>query len=103
MTTGITLCISQSLAKELGPSNIRVNAIRPGIVEGPRVESVILNRAERVGVSCAEMENRYLEKTSLRRMVTAGDVAAAIMFPMSDAARNLSGQPIAVDGNVETL
>ena len=95
--------LSQSLAKELGPSNIRVNAILPGIVEGPRIETVIRNRAEQVGVSYAEMENQYLEKTSLRRMVTANDVAATIMFLMSDAGRNLSGQSIAVDGNVETL
>ena len=95
--------LSQSLAKELGPGNIRVNAILPGIVEGPRIESVIRNRAEQVGVSYEEMERQYLEKTSLRRMVTAGDVAATTMFLMSDAGRNLSGQSIAVDGNVETL
>lgn len=49
------------------------------------------------------MENQYLEKTSLHRMVTASDVAATIMFLMSDAGRNLSGQSIAADGNVETL
>jgi NAD(P)-dependent dehydrogenase (short-subunit alcohol dehydrogenase family) len=95
--------LAQSLAKELGPDNIRVNAILPGIVEGPRIEGVIRNRAEQVGVSYAEMENEYLKKTSLRRMVTADDVAATIMFLMSDAGRNLSGQSIAVDGNVETL
>jgi len=95
--------LAQSLAKELGPSNIRVNAILPGIVEGPRIENVIRNRAEQVGVSYEEMEKQYLDKTSLRRMVTAGDVAATIMFLMSDAGRNLSGQSIAVDGNVETL
>ena len=95
--------LSQSLAKELGPSNIRVNAILPGLVEGPRIEGVIRNRAEQVGVSYADMENQYLEKISLRRMVTASDVAAIIMFLMSDAGRNLSGHSIAVDGNVETL
>ncbi|MHA1566191.1 MAG: SDR family oxidoreductase [Alphaproteobacteria bacterium] len=95
--------LSQSLAKELGPSNIRVNAILPGIVEGPRIEGVIRDRAEQVGVSYEEMENEYLEKTSLRRMVTADDVAATIMFLLSDAGRNISGQSIAVDGNVETL
>jgi NAD(P)-dependent dehydrogenase (short-subunit alcohol dehydrogenase family) len=95
--------LSQSLAKELGPSNIRVNAILPGIVEGPRIENVIRDRAKQVGVSYEEMETQYLEKTSLRRMGTAGDVAATTMFLISDAGRNLSGQSLAVDGNVETL
>ena len=94
---------SQSLAKELGPSNIRVNAILPGIVEGPRIEKVIRDRAEQVGVPYNEMENEYLGKTSLRRMVTADDVAATILFLLSDAGGNISGQSIAVDGNVETL
>ena len=42
---------TQSLAKELGPDNIRVNAILPGIVEGPRMEGVIRARAEQLGIS----------------------------------------------------
>src|SRR6056297_1377772 len=45
---------TQSLAKELGPSNIRANAILPGIIEGPRMEGVIADRAEQVGVSHAD-------------------------------------------------
>jgi NAD(P)-dependent dehydrogenase (short-subunit alcohol dehydrogenase family) len=40
---------------------------------------------------------------SLRRMVTAGDVAATVLFLASEAGRNLSGQSIGVDGNVESL
>ena len=95
--------LTQSLAKELGPSNIRVNAILPGIVEGARMQSVIRNRATQLGVSYEEMESQYLQKISLRRMVTMDDVAAMTLFLMSNAGRNLSGQSIAVDGNVETL
>ncbi len=95
--------LAQSLAKELGPSNIRVNAILPGIVEGPRIDAVVRQRAAQVGVSTEEMEARYLEKISLGRMVSAQDVAEMVMFLISDAGRNISGQSIAVDGNVETL
>jgi NAD(P)-dependent dehydrogenase (short-subunit alcohol dehydrogenase family) len=94
---------TQSLAKELGPSNIRVNAILPGIVEGPRIEGVIRARAEQVGVSYEEMEKQYLEKVSLRRMVTAYDVAAMVAFLVSPMGENLSGQSLGVDANVETL
>ncbi len=42
---------TQSLAKELGPHNIRVNAILPGIVEGPRMNGVIAARAKQTDVS----------------------------------------------------
>ncbi|MCB1815628.1 MAG: SDR family oxidoreductase, partial [Candidatus Competibacteraceae bacterium] len=64
---------TQSLAKELGPSNIRVNAILPGIVEGPRIEGVIRDRAKQLGIPYAEMETQYLANVSLRRMVTPHD------------------------------
>jgi NAD(P)-dependent dehydrogenase (short-subunit alcohol dehydrogenase family) len=94
---------TQSLAKELGPSNIRVNAILPGIVEGPRMEGVIRARAAQLGVSYDEMEKEYLSKVSLRRMVSPDDVAAMTAFLLSDAGRNISGQSLGVDGNVEAL
>lgn len=95
--------LTQSLAKELGPDNIRVNAILPGIVEGPRMEKVIRDRAEATGIGYAAMRDDYLKNISMRRMVTPVDVAATVAFLISDAAANLSGQSLSVDGNVETL
>ena len=95
--------LTQSLAKELGPANIRVNAILPGIVEGPRMTGVIAARAKQTGVSYEAMEKTYLERVSMRRMVTASDVAATIAYLLSPAGRNISGQSIGVDANVETL
>ena len=94
---------TQSLAKELGPNGIRVNAILPGIVEGPRMAKVIADRARQTGVDYATMEKTYLDRVSLRRMVTANDVAATIAYLLSPAGHNISGQSIGVDGNVETL
>jgi NAD(P)-dependent dehydrogenase (short-subunit alcohol dehydrogenase family) len=94
---------TQSLAKELGPSRIRVNAILPGIVEGPRMDKVISDRAAQIGISHKDMEERYLEKVSLRRMVSPYDVASMVAFLLSDAGANISGQSLGVDGNVETL
>jgi NAD(P)-dependent dehydrogenase (short-subunit alcohol dehydrogenase family) len=95
--------LAQSLAKELGPANIRVNAILPGIVEGPRIESVIRDRAKVMGISYAEMEAQYLQNTSLRCMVTMRDVATTAAFLLSNTGAKLSGQSLAVDGNVEAL
>ncbi|MFQ5775546.1 MAG: SDR family oxidoreductase [Kiloniellaceae bacterium] len=94
---------TQSLAKELGPAGIRVNAILPGVVEGPRIERVIAARAEAVGVGYAEMERDYLNKVSLRRMVTAQDIANMALYLCSPLGRNISGQALSVCGNVETL
>jgi NAD(P)-dependent dehydrogenase (short-subunit alcohol dehydrogenase family) len=49
------------------------------------------------------MEARYLERISMRRMVTPEDVAETVAFLLSSGGRNISGQSIGVDGNVEAL
>jgi NAD(P)-dependent dehydrogenase (short-subunit alcohol dehydrogenase family) len=95
--------MTKSLAIELGPQDIRVNAILPGVVEGERMQGVIAARAAALGISEDAMRWQYLQKISLRRMVTADDVAAMALFLSSPAARNLSGQVISVDGNLEYL
>jgi NAD(P)-dependent dehydrogenase (short-subunit alcohol dehydrogenase family) len=93
----------KSLAIELGPQGIRANAILPGVVDGPRMDRVIADRASASGATVSEMRESYLHKISLRRMVEAEDVANLALFLASDLARNISGQAISVDGNVEYL
>jgi NAD(P)-dependent dehydrogenase (short-subunit alcohol dehydrogenase family) len=93
--------IVKSLAIELGPSDIRVNAVLPGIVEGPRMDGVIRARAKLEGVEETEMRAEYLKKISLRRMVTGDDVILMCLFLCSPAGQNITGQAISVDGNVE--
>ena len=94
---------TESLAKELGPSGIRVNALLPGIVEGPRIEGVFQARAKSEGVPYEEVRNRVLNNVSMKRMVSAGDVAEMAVFLCSEAGKNISGQSISVCGNVENL
>ena len=62
--------LTKSLAIELGPHGIRVNAILPGVVEGERMQGVIAARAASLGISEDAMREQYLQKISLRRMVT---------------------------------
>ena len=95
--------LTQSLAKELGPHNIRANAVLPGIIEGPRIEGVIADRAKQTGVTNAEMKQEYIDRVSLRRMTPPEDVADMVAFLISDAGKNISGQSFPVDGNVESL
>jgi NAD(P)-dependent dehydrogenase (short-subunit alcohol dehydrogenase family) len=95
--------LTKSLAIELGPDNIRVNAIQPGIVKGPRIERVIAARAQQLGLSYEQMEKEYLAKISLRRMTTPEEVAATALFLCSPGGSGISGQAISVCGNVEVL
>jgi NAD(P)-dependent dehydrogenase (short-subunit alcohol dehydrogenase family) len=95
--------LMKSLAAELGPEGVRVNAVLPGVVAGPRMDRVIAARAQALGLDDAAMREQYLGKISLRRMVSAEDIAAMVLFLSSPAAANVTGQAISVDGNVEYL
>jgi len=88
--------MTYGLALELSPLNIRVNAIAPGAVEGDRIDRVIAGQAEVRGVAVEDMRRSFVERAPLKRMTTAEDIATLAVYLCSDAARNLSGQCIAV-------
>ena len=88
--------MTYGLALELSPLNIRVNAIAPGAVEGDRIDRVIAGQAEVRGVAVADMRRSFVERSPLKRMTTADDIATLAVYLCSDAAKNRSGQCIAV-------
>ena len=95
--------LTQTWAMELGPSNIRVNSVLPGVVAGERVERVIAARAAAGGVSNDAMRAQLVSSVSLRRMTQPEDVANQVAFLCSDEGAMISGQSISVCGNVEHL
>ena len=88
--------MTYGLAMELGRHNITVNAIAPGAVAGDRIDRVIKGQAEVRGVDVERMRQSFVERSPLRRMSTADDIAALAAFLCSDQARNISGQCIPV-------
>ena len=84
------------LALELGRHNITVNAIAPGAVEGERIDRVIRGQADVRRLDPDQVRQSFIERSPLRRMSTADDIAALAVFLCSDGARNISGQCIAV-------
>jgi NAD(P)-dependent dehydrogenase (short-subunit alcohol dehydrogenase family) len=88
--------MTYGLALELAPLNIRVNAIAPGAVEGDRIDRVIAGQAEVRGVAVEDMRRSFVEGSPLKRMTSADDIATLAVYLCSDAAKNLSGQCIAV-------
>jgi NAD(P)-dependent dehydrogenase (short-subunit alcohol dehydrogenase family) len=95
--------LTRSHAIELGPYDIRVNAICPGSVEGARMARVIKAEAATRGVSQEAVRQGYVRTTSMRSFVRPDDIAAMVLFLCSDRGAGVSGQAIAVDGNTETL
>lgn len=95
--------MTKTLAMELGPSGIRVNAICPGSVSGPRIEGVMERHARKQGVSVDDIRRLYQRQSSLRCFVDAEDVAAMAVFLASPEGARISGQAIALDGHTESL
>ncbi len=94
---------TKTLAMEQGPYGIRVNAICPGSVSGPRIDSVIAAAAQVRGMPETEMRDIWLRQTSLRSFVEAQDIANMVLFVCSEAGARISGQALAVDGHTESL
>jgi NAD(P)-dependent dehydrogenase (short-subunit alcohol dehydrogenase family) len=82
---------------------VRVNAILPGVVAGERINRVIGAKAAARGVSFEEQQAEMLSRVSLRRMVSAEDIANMALFLCAPAGANISGQALSVCGNVEVL
>ncbi|KOV89600.1 short-chain dehydrogenase [Streptomyces sp. NRRL B-3648] len=83
--TGLT----RALSKELGPKGVRVNSVAPGIVD--------------VGADLglpAEVRTRMSRMSALGRLVTADEVAHAVLFLAGDAARYVTGITLNVDGGL---
>ena len=95
--------LTKSLAMELGPDGVRVNAICPGAVDGPRMDRVIAADAEARGLDPAIVRRESENQVSLRTFVKAEDIANMALFLCSSAGSKVSGQALAVDGHTESL
>ncbi len=94
---------TKSLSIELGPDNIRVNAILPGLVAGDRQRRVLESKAQQRGISFAEMEETAFSYTSIKDYVTPQQIADQIVFMCSPKGRTISGQAISICGDTQML
>lgn len=95
--------LTKTWAMELGPFGIRVNAVCPTSVSGPRIDAVIRRDAEQRGLAVDEVRRVYERHTSMRTFVSADEVADSVLFLASDKAAKISGQSLSVDGHTEGL
>ena len=96
--------LTQSLACALGPHNINVNAICPGVIWTPMLEEVegILGHTDNKDKINAKVHfrNVYEQHTPLRRPQTPEDIGQAVTFLASSQAKNITGQALNVDGGL---
>lgn len=93
----------KTIAAELGEYGIRVNAILPGMVDGPRLRAVVEAKATAAGLSSAEVVEQGLAGTAIKKLVSADDVASLAVFLTSASGRAISGQAIGVDSGLQYM
>jgi NAD(P)-dependent dehydrogenase (short-subunit alcohol dehydrogenase family) len=94
---------TKSLAIELGPDNIRCNAILPGLVDGQRIRNVLSAKAQARGMGLDETTKLAFMGVSVKKFVPPREIAQYIVFLASPLASTVTGQAIAVDGDTQML
>ncbi len=91
---------TQSIALDLAPYNVRVNAICPGnLLDSPLwVNSLYKQYAKKWGITEEEVRQRYIDQVPLKRGCTYDDVTSVLLFLISDGASYMTGQAINVTG-----
>ena len=93
--------LTHNVARELGPWNIRCNAILPGLIDNTRGRAILARKAEADGKTLEETEEEYLKYISMRCWIEPKEVGDLVVFLSSEKAKHISGQFIAVDGHME--
>jgi NAD(P)-dependent dehydrogenase (short-subunit alcohol dehydrogenase family) len=86
--------LTRAMAIELAADAVTVNAVLPGAVDSPMLAGL----AEELGLPVEDVHKRWLHDQLLVEVIGADEVTGALMWLLSDAARHVTGQCIAVDG-----
>ena len=89
--------MTRTLALELGPYGITVNAVCPNVTHGDRMDRIMREKAGKLGVTPEEVYADFASQTALGRFIDDSDIASAVSFLVSEGARNITGQDIVVD------
>ncbi len=90
----------RTLATELGPHDIRVNAVCPGFVAGPRIEQVLSRQAAVRGIAEERVRGEVTALSPLRRMVRPEEVAATCVYLASGDSAGITGEDVNVTAGV---
>lgn len=95
------ISLMRALSVELGPHQIRVNAIAPGVVAGDRIKRVFTDRAATRGIPYEDMEAIALRAVSMKTMVQPEEIAEMVLYLTGPSGRPVSGQVMQICGGLE--
>jgi NAD(P)-dependent dehydrogenase (short-subunit alcohol dehydrogenase family) len=92
--------LTKVLSDQLGPDGITINTLHPGVVETEHIHELYAKIAAADGSTPAEVEENFIARTPIRRILTADEVADAICFFAGPGSGGITGESLGIDGGL---
>lgn len=90
--------LTKSMAKEVGPLGVTVNAICPGLIMTDIIRENAPRTAETMGITVEQLIDSFAQESAIKRLNTAEEVAALAVLLASEAGAGITGTALSVDG-----
>ena len=92
------LGLTKVAALEAAGRGVTVNAVCPGYVDSPMTDASVARIVEKTGLATGDVRKRLEDMSPQKRLMTADEVAALVLFLCGDEARGITGQALNLDG-----
>jgi NAD(P)-dependent dehydrogenase (short-subunit alcohol dehydrogenase family) len=92
--------LTKVLSDQLGPHGITVNTLHPGVVETEHIHELYAKNAAAEGITAEQVEQNFVDRTPIRRVLTAAEVADAVCFFAAPASGGITGESLGIDGGL---
>jgi NAD(P)-dependent dehydrogenase (short-subunit alcohol dehydrogenase family) len=92
--------MTKVLSDQLGPHGITINTLHPGVVETEHIHELYAKNAAAEGITAAAVEQNFIDRTPIRRVLTADEVADAVCFFAAPGSGGITGESLGIDGGL---
>ena len=92
--------MTKVLSDQLGPDGITINTLHPGVVETEHIHELYAKNAAAEGITPAQVEQNFIDRTPIRRVLSADEVADAVCFFAGPTAGGITGESLGIDGGL---
>ena len=92
--------MTKALSDQLGPDGITVNTLHPGVVETEHIHELYAKNAAAQGITAEQVEQNFIDRTPIRRILSADEVADAVAFFAGPTAGGITGESLGIDGGL---
>ena len=92
--------LTKALSDQLGPDGITVNCLHPGVVETEHIHELYEAEAAKQGTTAQQVEQGFIDRTPIRRVLTPEEIGQAVCFLASPLAGGITGESLGIDGGL---